>query len=970
MVTPEGLSGWPAPTDEQLGRLSDLVVHPARLRYFFGRLENPLWLERLTGDGWYNAERVPEPIIEADGTARIDFWPLSDYLRRVGGDVPGTAASVVGRLVGTANPIVQRDLVATLLRLPAVSAEGFTDDVIGWIHGRYSRSLDERDLADLAIRLLGDERINSGQRLASAILSWLQEEYWLREAVGVLADPLARSGIDGVLVFADALDRVIGDQASAEAANFMRASIADHEQDQHADAADHLINGLRDCALSYLRRTGDPVVLQMLLRRRAVLFRRTVYYTAAAAVSALTGDEDPAVTSDAATLVAYTRSMALEKAAFDDPRTRLEYGALLRALLPHLTAQDIELVAQWLRQGPPMSNDEISQMLGSAGVPAAADQVSRFREHWRADRMALLGQDLPEPLDAIAAELAAGGVEPPEHPGFSHWTSTGHLTESPVSQQELSSMTVAEVIELARNYRPPDQWPFRFSDQPLAQQISSDIVARPGEYSLLASGFADLRQPYLTAFLEGLRQAVGARREDVTANRPEDPLDLRWDPILSLVAGVAGEQDPGGRNAEQPDDSPRWIHRSVLMLLKTALAARSADLSAEHAEAILAVIQRLLGSPDPVPEDETAEDRLNPPDRALNSVRGQAAGCLVAFSNWWRRLGKSEDDAPPVLLELLSRELDLNRETSAAVRTVFGQFFPLLLSSQPTWTTEYLEAIFGPPATSESATAEADPPQQTLAEALGQAAFDAYLLTNGPQDRSFLALLRPYYEREISRLREQPPRMWRSSLRNTRQALLDHLLLLLLWNALSTDDPLITKAIRKAGTQDAGEAVGHLGWLLFRAGDTAAGQAQAGQEIWTWWREQAQRRSASGNRDFAAAMITGFPWWWRASSLDTAWQFKELLLVLEISPSIETPGLVVQTLADRVAGNEANVVTAFEIILENTTDNHQLQYAVMKAQPALRQLLGATDPEIRRRTTVLVQKIAAWGLVELARQIT
>jgi hypothetical protein len=42
----------------------------------------------------------------------------------------------------------------------------------------------------------------------------------------------------------------------------------------------------------------------------------------------------------------------------------------------------------------------------------------------------------------------------------------------------------------------------------------------------------------------------------------------------------------------------------------------------------------------------------------------------------------------------------------------------------------------------------------------------------------------------------------------------------------------------------------------------------------------------------------------------------------------------------------------------------------MKAQPALRQLLGATDPEIRRRTTVLVQKIAAWGLVELAKQIT
>lgn len=63
------------------------------------------------------------------------------------------------------------------------------------------------------------------------------------------------------------------------------------------------------------------------------------------------------------------------------------------------------------------------------------------------------------------------------------------------------------------------------------------------------------------------------------------------------------------------------------------------------------------------------------------------------------------------------------------------------------------------------------------------------------------------------------------------------------------------------------------------------------------------------------------------------------------------------------------MITALDIILDNTTDI-QLQHAVMKAQPALRHLLSATDPEIRRRTTVLVQKIAAWGMIELAKQIT
>ena len=77
----------------------------------------------------------------------------------------------------------------------------------------------------------------------------------------MLADPLQRSGVDGVLVLADALDRVIGDEPSTEMASFGRASIADHEQDQHVDAADHLIDGLRDSALAYLRRTGDLAVL-------------------------------------------------------------------------------------------------------------------------------------------------------------------------------------------------------------------------------------------------------------------------------------------------------------------------------------------------------------------------------------------------------------------------------------------------------------------------------------------------------------------------------------------------------------------------------------------------------------------------------------------------------------------------------------------------------------------------------------
>jgi hypothetical protein len=260
-------------------------------------------------------------------------------------------------------------------------------------------------------------------------------------------------------------------------------------------------------------------------------------------------------------------------------------------------------------------------------------------------------------------------------------------------------------------------------------------------------------------------------------------------------------------------------------------------------------------------------------------------------------------------------------------------------------------------------------PEQTPAGQLGQAAFDAYLLANGPQDRHFLDLLKPYYKREIVRLR-RPPRAWRSTMRNTRQVVLDHLLLFMLWGALDTDDPLVKLAIRRAGTQETGAAVGHLGWLIFRAGETEPSLVRRAQDLWIWWRERAQTRATNGDRDSAVAMVAGFPWWWRADNLDAAWQFRELLLVLDISPAIETPGLVTQTIADRVVGNEPEAITALGVILENTTNNVQLQDAVMKAQLAIRHLLSAPNPEIRKRATVLVQKIAGWGMVELAKQIT
>jgi hypothetical protein len=534
-------------------------------------------------------------------------------------------------------------------------------------------------------------------------------------------------------------------------------------------------------------------------------------------------------------------------------------------------------------------------------------------------------------------------------------------------------MSVGDVIELARSHRPPADAIFSFAGYALAEQISENILARPQEYSQHASGFASLQPAYTGAFFNGLRQAIEVRSRQAPPDGPSPELKLAWEQVLDLAASVVGIPDPGGANAEQSADSARGQHRSVTELLKKALASPDIDLPVEHAETLLGILCRLLDSPDPSPDDETEDEaaHFDPAHRALNSVRGQAIGVLMTFIDWWTRYGGTENDMPTTFVQLLSGGLDPTREPSAAVRSVYGEHLSHLHAQLPCWTSEHLGTIFGPPATDQEINPSGPPaelPPPTLTEQLGQVAFDAYLLFNRPHGELW-ELLTPYYTREIVRLR-RPPRVWRGAPRDTRQLLLDHLLLFLLWGVLDRNDPIVNRAIRSAGPQIAGDAVGHLGWRLYHADDVEPPVIQRAQDLWTWWRKLAARRAENGDRAYGTTMVAGFPWWWRADKLDTIWQFEELLFVLEISPAIETPTLVVRTISERVEGNEKSALMAVETIFDNTTDNANLHHVVTNAQSALRHLLKGPDEIIRRRTGLLLQKIAGWGLVELAKQIS
>ncbi|MFJ9782605.1 hypothetical protein ACIRSS_23695 [Amycolatopsis sp. NPDC101161] len=961
---------WPVPTPEQLDRAESLVRHPRRLLYFLERLDNPLWLAPLAARGWFDAERIPEPAVDDAGTAQISDWPPAAYLARVAGSVPETAEGIIETIEGTTNPLVQRHLVTALLALPPQRAATFDGAVVSWIRGPYAAWLDERALTSLTTAFLQLGDTDAGVVITLALLNAVHDEYVLGEMAQALSRPLAEAGPAGVGVFADALDQRADAQHHLDRVNFGRVSIGARRENQHLDGdTDSLIDGLRDSALEYTRRTGQPDVIDELLNRPDAIYRRVAYHVATVMISELGGlgpQPDQGLADSLVALRARGRDCVMSAAALADSSTLLEYGLLAQTMLPHLSAADLATLADWVRAGPELSDDEVQRLIAFEGG-SSDDVVDAFADRWRSERLALFGPDnLPVPLRQIADELTARGIERPQYPGLSHVTSPWPTSQSPLSADEVASMPVEHLVTWLADHPPSQRSWFDSPESSLADQLAADVRLRPAEYTAYASPFATLAPLYVSKLLTGLDSAIHTSGANRTDDEPPS-LGLVWSNLLDASTIIANLPDTGEPDAQHAPDSPRWLHRSLAYLIDTSLTATASGLTLDHADGILAILTQLLGSPDPTHADEADDAATSDPTfRSINSVRGIAMNAIMAFIGWWHRQGGTETSLPTQVTTLLNRHLDVSLDPSPAIRSVYGQHIPQLHHQMPTWTRAHINEIFGP--TEAAATPRTDHRQPTqdaaltLDRRLGQVAFDSYLLSDGPYSSTW-GLLQPHYESALHAL-SKPPRGRQGSPRDTRQRLLDHILLFVVWGILNVEDPRLKPVFR---SQWAGDAFTQLGFALQHSTSVDESTADGLRRLWTWWRRRAERRT--GDPTGAARMVAGFPRWWHASKLGEDWEFDELLAVLKISPRIETPAMIIQDMVKKFAGHEKEALETIEIILHHAGSDQQRYYAAGKAEPILRSLNRSEDAEIRRLTQRFLQTLAAWGMIELAQRI-
>ena len=110
------MKSWKKPTNDTIEKALASVRKEIDRRYFFSKLNNPLWLRPLVERRYFKS---PPPAIELpDGSNRFPFWPELQYLKNISGEAPDEVAGVVLDIPEVDNLAVYQDILDIALSLP------------------------------------------------------------------------------------------------------------------------------------------------------------------------------------------------------------------------------------------------------------------------------------------------------------------------------------------------------------------------------------------------------------------------------------------------------------------------------------------------------------------------------------------------------------------------------------------------------------------------------------------------------------------------------------------------------------------------------------------------------------------------------------------------------------------------------------------------------------------------------------
>lgn len=961
------------PSREVIDEVIELIQDEALRRYFFGRLDRAEWLMPLAERGFFDA--VPPPAT-AEGGVRFPRWPEGQYLARIAASVPETVLGIALSVPETDNVWVHQDLADAALSMPPDVSAKMVPKIGAWLETSKvsERTLLPSTLGDLLSRLTDGGQVEAALDLAAELLA-LQAEDRVAGNI-VFTDPLPRfdmwdyqqilnervpklvslAGERVLSLLSDALEDAARisrrgyDLDRSESGHYwdgfhvQRPAIEDHHQNEPYGIVDALVTAVRDTAERMIAEDKASVrrLVRTLDRRGWQIFDRLALH-----LLWRFPDAAPDVVAEKLT----------HRGRFNDPGSRHEYALLARRCFATLDPGQKRTILGWIEQGPdPELMQRRRQELEE--LPTE-EQERRYADRWRRDRLALLGDGLPEDWQSRYEELVQK-LGQLEHPDFASYTGLVWVgPTSPVVSEDLRAMGVDEIFRYLRSWESSGD-SMSPSYEGLGRELTDVVASQPGPFAASSLGFRGMDPTYVRAFFNGLRDAAKQGRA------------FEWSPVLSLSHWVLAQpREIRGRKPEDEayvarhdlDPDWGWTRKAIADLLSEGFGTQTESrLPFGLRSRAWEVLAPLTEDEEPTPEYEAryGGSNMDPATLSINTTRGEAMHAVVRYATWVREgkeaTGEGESvvrwlEEAPEAREVLDRRLDPRVEPSAAVRAVYGWWFPQLAWLDERWAASNVEKIF-----------PAEPEQR----ALRAAAWGAFLAFTRPHPETF-EVLRDEYRRSVELLRSSSSGRWMSAQPDERFA--EHLMTLYWWGMLGLEerDALLPRFFANAAGELRGRALDFVGLSLQRMGENVPPETlDRLRQLWIY-RLHPHPEEAPLSSEEAAA----FGWWFASAKFDDAWSLEQLKLALPRTHDVDAYDLVLERLASLAADTPAEAVDCLRLLLEGDIEGWRIVAFRDVQRRILRAALRSGDPKAREIAEGVINRLGArgqWDLGELLRE--
>lgn len=963
------MKSFKTPTDEKVELALNSIKRELERNYFFGKLENPLWIPVLESRGFF---RDPPMAIQVDGGGvQWPFWAELEYLVRMAPEMPDLIARIAREIPQSDNPRVYHQIlqIAQAIKDIGISVSlldkmieyadapqhligsDFAPLLRHWASGDKTAIDSAVKLATHLVKFWPDprekEKLAAQKTNRRSFLSRLEPspklETWdylqvLQEGVqplGTIA-PLetGRMLIDAItaMIYLKYKDNTSQDSdEKREDFSIIWCRCIDHSVSPHTDLDEALVHTLTAVYESALNTVGQEDVykdiFESLIKSEWKVFVRIGNYLAS---------KHPALA------VEWIRKSVLKYQEYAEREYSPEFAEMVRSITEQkmfslFTSQELTPIFDAILNGP-----NKQRYKNSIGENYTEDLFERRQRFFHRAQLWPFEGFLFARYKEYFEELNIEGRKPTLEsygPHLGIGESKFIESRSPVSKDELIRKSDSEIIQLLNDWNDPHRdtssWWIEIDYRGLAQAFQDAILDNPARFAGWREEWMKIARPVF------LRAAIDAATKLVERKELTQLSD--WYELANVIAGKQSpldvpRKDLSGESDARPDWE--WTRQGVTSFLEACLK-KETSVPHIHRTAIANLLCKIASSYDVTldREDDLFAGLHDPLSTAINTPRGQALQRITDFVNWLQI--KPESNAfrqVPEIVEIFEARFKGAPPLTEPEHAILGESFNRLFYWDNEWTRSHLRSIF----------------VHDNALKLWTAAFGTYLRFCRAYGEAY-SLLQDDYQLAIDNI--QLFRKDGHDQYSPAEAIGHHLFVFYAGERfdLKGDKSLLEKFYNVSNSQERRGIVDFVGRSL-------SGIDEIDKKIidrCCRFLEYRLSLAEEVNDDDSAQEFTAFDFWLKAEAIDANWRLNIAKRVLSLKGGIRSTSIIVDSLKDLLVFNVPLVVECFALLVEKSVTKSSF-YVSKEAAIAILQAGSACEDS-------RVKKIAAQAQDNLLR---